>query len=46
MTMPPGLRRPADIAELVPPLALLIGVCTAVFYAFLHLSEMGWPGLP
>jgi hypothetical protein len=46
MDTPRGLRRPHHVAELVPPLLVLAGVATAAFYAFLHLSQMGWPGLP
>lgn len=46
MGMPEGLRKPHRIAELAPPVAVLIGVAVAAYYAFLHLTQMGWPGLP
>jgi hypothetical protein len=39
MNIPVGLKGPAHIAELVPPVAALAGVGTASVFAFLHLYD-------
>lgn len=40
MHAPNGLRRPIDIVELIPPVAIFIGICVAVFFAVQDLLQM------
>ncbi|HEX5263681.1 MAG TPA: hypothetical protein VFW13_09150 [Phenylobacterium sp.] len=40
MTVPKGLNSPIDIAQLVLPVLIFIGICFAVFRAIVDLAQM------